>query len=391
MRVRPVATLGEGEELTWEHTITDEDVDAFVGVSGDVNPLHIDDAFARRHGFQGRVVHGMLLGAFLSRVLGTGLPGPGALWLSQNLRFGRAVYVGDRIAVHVRVKHRSPALGALVIETRIRNGSGEEVMSGEARMMVLPTQQRPPWTEVVAVVTGGGRGIGAAIATELAARGARTVVNFRQDEAAAQALAARLSDGGSPSVAVQADAASAEGAQALAAAALEAFGRVDIVILNATPKIERRPVLDASLEELNGYWRSYVSGPLELLRPLVPAMRERGFGRVVGVLTSAILNTPPVDLGAYVAAKSGAWGLLRSLAVELAADGITVNAVSPSAVLTEQWADTADRQRRALASRIPLRRLAGPEEVAAAVAFLAGEGGDYLTGVNIPVAGGEVM
>ncbi|MEJ7891572.1 MAG: SDR family oxidoreductase [Solirubrobacteraceae bacterium] len=391
MGTRTPATLAEGDELAWEHLITDSDVDGFAELSGDDNPLHMDDAFARRHGFRGRVVHGMLLGAFLSRVLGTGLPGPGVLWLSQDLRFGRAVYVGDRIQVHVRVKHQSPALGAVVIQTTVRNQAGEEVMSGEAKMMMLPTQRRPPWEEIVAVVTGGGRGIGAAIATELAERGARTVVNFRQDETAAGELSRRLTDGGAPSVAVRADAATADGARALAAAAQDAFGRIDVVVLNATPKIERRPLLEASAEELDGYWRAYVSGPHELVRAVAPGMRERGFGRIVGVLTSAILNTPPANMGAYVTAKSGAWGLLRSLAVEMAADGITVNAVSPSAVITDQWSDANDRQRRALAARIPLKRLPGPEEVAAAVGFLAGEGGDYLTGVNLPVAGGEVM
>jgi 3-oxoacyl-[acyl-carrier protein] reductase len=79
------------------------------------------------------------------------------------------------------------------------------------------------------------------------------------------------------------------------------------------------------------------------------------------------------------------------MAVDLAQDGISVNAVSPSAVVSDQWEDEPDSRLRAIASRIPMRRLAGPEEVAAAVVFLAGQGGDYITGANLPVAGGEVM
>jgi 3-oxoacyl-[acyl-carrier protein] reductase len=109
------------------------------------------------------------------------------------------------------------------------------------------------------------------------------------------------------------------------------------------------------------------------------------------VLTTAMWGTPPVGNSAYVAAKSGLWGLAKGMAVELAPFGITVNAVSPSAVVTDQWEGESDRRRRAMAMAVPAKRLASPEEVAATVCFLAGDEGAYLTGANLPVAGGEVM
>ena len=120
-------------------------------------------------------------------------------------------------------------------------------------------------------------------------------------------------------------------------------------------------------------------------------MKERGFGRIVHILTTAMWGTPPPDMAGYVAAKSGLWGLTKAMAVELAPFGITVNAVSPSAVMTEQWEGIPESRLRALALRIPMRRLAMSEEIAQVVLLLLGKEGAYITGANLPIAGGEVM
>ena len=115
MTPRPFGQLRVGETAAWTHHLTAEEVDGFAALSGDDNPLHLDDDFARQHGFRGRVVHGMLLGAFLSKVVGTVLPGPGVLWLSQSIRWAQAAYVDDRIEVEVEITHVSPALRTLVL------------------------------------------------------------------------------------------------------------------------------------------------------------------------------------------------------------------------------------------------------------------------------------
>ena len=160
MTPRPFECLAEGDIGRWQHEITAAEVDRFADLSGDVNPLHLEDTFARRHGFRGRVVHGMLVSAFLSRVLGTVLPGPGVLWLSQNTRFLQPAYIGDTIEVIVRITHRSEALRTLVLETTVLNQRGETILTGEAKVMMLEEGQAVPWTEMVAVVTGGSRGTG---------------------------------------------------------------------------------------------------------------------------------------------------------------------------------------------------------------------------------------
>ena len=241
------------------------------------------------------------------------------------------------------------------------------------------------------LVTGASRGIGAATARALGAKGARVVVNYRGSEDAAREVVESIEAAGGAATAVQADVSDQAQAERLADAALEAYGRVDVVVGNATPPIDRKPYTELSWDEVDGYWRTYVQSAFTLSQRLIPGMKERRFGRFVNVLTTAIWGTPPPETSAYVAAKSALWGLTRGMAVELAPFGITVNAVSPSAVMTDQWNGTADNRRRALAMGIPARRLADPEEVAGAVVYLAGNEAGYVTGANLPVAGGEVM
>ena len=139
MSGKSFAELTQGDTVRWRHEVTAEEVDSFARLSGDVNPLHLDDAFGRQHGFRGRVVHGALVSAFISRILGTELPGPGCLWLSQSMRFARPVYVADPIEVVVRVVHKSDSLRTLVLETTVENLRGETLLEGEAKVAVLPT------------------------------------------------------------------------------------------------------------------------------------------------------------------------------------------------------------------------------------------------------------
>lgn len=139
MSGKSFAELTQGDTVRWRHEVTAEEVDSFARLSGDVNPLHLDDAFGQQHGFRGRVVHGALVSAFISRILGTELPGPGCLWLSQSMRFARPVYVADPIEVVVRVVHKSDSLRTLVLETTVENLRGETLLEGEAKVAVLPT------------------------------------------------------------------------------------------------------------------------------------------------------------------------------------------------------------------------------------------------------------
>jgi phosphate acetyltransferase len=152
MRHKTFDQLQVGDETRWAHRVTAEEVDAFARLSGDFNPLHMDAGYARTQGFSTRVVHGMLVSAFLSRVLGMNLPGPGTLWLSQSTKFLQPVYPDDEIEVRVTVRHKTGAARTLLLDTVITNQRGQTVVQGEAKVMML--QQPPTLPEIMSTQAG---------------------------------------------------------------------------------------------------------------------------------------------------------------------------------------------------------------------------------------------
>lgn len=387
----PFYELRVGSEATWRRRVEASDLDSFAHLSGDHNPLHIDAEYARRQGFRGRVAHGMLISAYLSRVLGTELPGPGVFWLSQQTRFLLPVYPGDEIQIVVRVAHKSDALRTLVLETVVKNERDETVLHGEAKVMVLEQPSNRTWRDTVALVTGSSRGIGAAIAFALGRQGAKVAVHYHQRRDAAEDVVAAIRAAGGEADCWAADLLTAVGPRNLAQAISARWGPIHVLVNNASPPIHRRPAAEVEVADLEYFWRAYVESPWRLVKEVLPGMRSAFGGRIVQILTSALTGSPPADLAAYLSAKSALWSLSKALAVDLAPHGITVNAVSPSAVLTDQWADLPESHRRAMAQRTPMKVLASESDVANSVVYLASPESRYVTGQNILLAGGEQM
>ncbi|OUS16494.1 (R)-hydratase [Rhodospirillales bacterium 47_12_T64] len=127
--------LEVGMEASFAKTVTDADIVLFAGISGDTNPVHIDEEAAQNSVFEGRIAHGMLTASFVSTVLGTKLPGPGCIYLSQSLRFKAPVRIGDTVTAKVRVKEVITVKKRVVLET-ICQVAGKDVVDGEATVMV---------------------------------------------------------------------------------------------------------------------------------------------------------------------------------------------------------------------------------------------------------------
>jgi 3-oxoacyl-[acyl-carrier protein] reductase len=240
-----------------------------------------------------------------------------------------------------------------------------------------------------ALVTGASKGIGYAIAAALATEGAHVIINGR-DETALEAAAARLRERGATVSALVADVAQAKGVKTLLAQAKERIGAPDIVVANAGgPPTGAAATLDDAAWA-KGYDLTLMSA-VRLARGALPAMRAAGWGRIVFV-TSLSVKMPVPNLTLSNALRAGVTAYARTLASEVAEDGVTVNAVAPGYTHTERLDDlfADDYARARLVATIPAKRFGEPAEIAAAAAFLCSVPAAYMTGQTLVVDGGVV-
>ena len=133
--MRTMDTIQIGDSASFTKTVTETDIILYAGITGDMNPVHIDAIAASKERFGQRIAHGMLSAGFISCVLGTQLPGPGTIYLSQELKFTNPVYIGDTVTASVTVKERNVEKNILVLETIVTNQNGDAVIKGTATVM----------------------------------------------------------------------------------------------------------------------------------------------------------------------------------------------------------------------------------------------------------------
>lgn len=239
----------------------------------------------------------------------------------------------------------------------------------------------------VALVTGGGRNIGRAIALDLAAGGAAVAVNTRASRDEAESVAKEIRGAGGKARAYLADIGDAGQVKAMFEAVARDFGRLDILVLNASVRRET-PFAAMDFAEWRRIMTTSLDGSYHCVRAALPAMIAAGGGSIVTLAGDSALYGAVGKVNSS-AAKSGLAGMTRALAKELAPHGIRVNCVSPGHIETTRPADRAPRP--SAEGLIPLGRYGRPEEVASVVRFLCGPGADYITGQTVHVNGGMLM
>lgn len=240
-----------------------------------------------------------------------------------------------------------------------------------------------------AVVTGAGSGIGRASALMLAGEGARVVV-ADVNIGAAKKVIEEVEGNGGKGIAAYIDVMQGESVKEMVKEATNAYGRIDILVNNAGAPYGGK-VVDTSEEDLDRTLDICLKGAFRCSQAVLPGMMERKWGRIVNIASLAGELMSILGPATYSAAKAGLLGFTRHCASEVARYGITVNAVAPGATLTPPVIRALERNpglRERMEARVPIKRLAQPEEQAAAVVFLASEAASYITGACISVNGG---
>ncbi|MCE5271114.1 SDR family oxidoreductase [bacterium] len=389
-------SIAVGDEAEVFHTITEKDIDTFSELTGDDNPLHMDSEFAAGTSMRKRVAHGMLTASFISAIIGTRLPGRGALWYEQSLRFLAPVLVGDKIRVWAKVIEKSESQRVLVLSTMVTKGeTGTKVIEGEARVKMLETKEpekhEPTKGKGAVIVSGAGRGIGAAIALRLAAEGYPVAVNYCSSEREAEKVYSLIKQQGGRAITIKADISHRSEVDRMVETAVERLGPLEGVVNNAAPSIEPLDFTSLSWKHIQTHIDIQLKGAFNLCQAAIPHLLQRGQGSIVNISSIYADSNPPAKLVPYNLCKAALVSLTRSLAVELGPRGIRVNCVSPGMTETDFIANLPEKAKLLEKMQSPLRRLGTPPDIAEAVTFLISERACHITGENLRVCGGRVM
>jgi 3-oxoacyl-[acyl-carrier protein] reductase len=245
-----------------------------------------------------------------------------------------------------------------------------------------------PLVNRVALITGGSRGIGRGIAVRLAQEGARIAISYRSNKTAAQQALRQLQASGADCVAVETDVTDSAKAEQLVQTVADRYGRIDILVNNVG--FRWGTLAESSLEDWQNIFSSNLSSVVYVSRASLPHMRRGRWGRIVNLgAVGAERAFGQAKISAYAAAKAAVVALSRSLALEEAKNGITVNVVNPSSIDEKEL--TLSEARRIRDARFPIGRPPTVEDVAAAVAFFVSDEAEYVTGQVINVSGGWML
>lgn len=243
----------------------------------------------------------------------------------------------------------------------------------------------------VALVTGGSRGIGAAICKAFAAEGAHVGVNFRSHRDLAAKLIEGIAAGGGKAVPLQADLADESEIPPMFDKLEDAFGPVDILVNNAAT-CPTGPITSYSAGDWEATFRLNMTGPFVASREHVRRMLDSGRrGKIVNIASQAAFRGSETGHLPYDASKGALVSFTIALARELAPQGINVNAIAPGMVLTEMVEEKWEKNKERYLARIPMRRIGDPSEIANVVLFLASDAASYITGATVDVSGGMLM
>jgi 3-oxoacyl-[acyl-carrier protein] reductase len=383
--------IGKKERFT--HLITKEEVNVFAKLTGDFNPIHVDDDYALNSNFGKRVVHGMLTSSFISTMIGMRIPGKGSLWLSQTLNFINPTFIGDTIEVLAEVVNVFQSTRTLKLKIEIKNQNDLQLVHGEAivKMLEVKKKTKRKMKNKIVLISGGSRGIGAATARKMIENGYFVVINFKSQSEFADKLVEELNLKKENAVAIQADISDEHQVNLLFNQIEKKQGKILNIVHCASPI-----PIPKSFEETN--WKNFethndtqLKGAFNLIKRALPNMLLEKEGSVVNLGTIFTDGTPPKYQSPYISSKAALISFTKSLAVEYGPKGIRFNVVNPGMTHTQMISGIPDKTKLLTKMNTPLKSLADPEDVANSIEFLLSDKAAHITGEIIRVCGGIYM
>lgn len=385
--------VNDKDELT--HTITQTDIDKFVELTGDDNKIHVDENYTSRTKLKKPVAHGMLGASFISTVIGTKLPGDGALWFSQSLDFLLPVRAGDQIIIKVKVINKFERTRTIELLTEIFNQHKQKVITGIAKVKMIEQKQFVSEKEnnkkkLVALVVGGTGGIGKAACLQLSKDGFDIAVHYHKNKGLAEEIKNQIIGQEKKAITVNCDINDYKSVKEMIRKTIRKLNTITVVVNCTTLSVHSIKFMDLDWESIQTHFSLNIRGSFNIIKCVIPVMEENGYGKIINFSTIAVDNPNPKWLH-YITAKSALVGFTKSLAVELAPKGIRFNLISPGMTDTELVINIPEKTRLLTEARTPLRRIATPMDVAGAISFLASDKSDFVTGETLRVNGGLFM
>jgi 3-oxoacyl-[acyl-carrier protein] reductase len=384
-----------GDKAEVIHEISSKDIQDFATLTGDDNRLHLDPDYAKNTSFKKPVAHGMLGASFISTVIGTKLPGDGALWFSQNLEFLLPVRVGDTIKVIAEVINKNDREEIIELSTDIFNQHKQKVTTGRAKVKIVSQEEEEYLAtkeideQKVALVLGASGGIGFETTKQLLSENFKVIAHYRTNGSKLANIGSELE---SPDqlLMIKADLNTTEGLEEVIEKVNRYTPHLDSLIYAASPAIPNIDFQSLDWTDFQKQIHLHVEVPFHLIQKLESHLSNRNSGVVL--ITTQSIEQPFSKLTHYTVAKGALYGLSKALATDLSSKKIRVNAVSPSIADTDLNADLPQKVKLLAAAKTPLKRLAEAKDIAQAIVFLADASrSSFITGETIRINGGQIM
>lgn len=385
-----------GDQASIVHKITDDDIDKFVNLTGDDNKLHVNKEFANRTEFKQPVVHGMLGASFISTLIGTKLPGDGALWFSQTLEFLRPVRIGDTITIVAEVIQKNDKANTIELKTEIFNQNKQIVTKGISKVKVVEVQEsknieyKNKDVQKSVLIIGASGGVGRAAALKLAKNGCDLILHYNSNYEIINTLRSEIEELGRKVICIKANLLNESEIQNLANLVKRELPNLTGYVNCSTVKLPNIKFQNLEWLNVQNHIEINIKSNFLILKEILPIFETHKYGKIVFLTTQAI-EFPANEMLHYITSKGALNGFAKALAFEYASKGIRVNMISPSMIDTELVADVPQKIKMLTEARTPLKKLCSVADVANAISYLISNESDFMTGETLRLNGGQIM